>query len=420
MAIPKDWERARLSDIAEVNPKRVLKQGTVAPFIEMSNVNEDLPHPRRIASKQFDGGGAKFRNGDTLLARITPCAENGKTALVSGLGSEEIGFGSTEFIVLGERFEVSIPAYIYYLVKWAEVRSQLIQRMTGTSGRQRIPASALDEVVLGIPPLPEQKKIAAVLLSVDAAIEKTEAVIAQLQVVKKAMMEQLLTKGLPGRHTRFKQTELGEIPEEWEVETIRNLALHVTSGSRGWAEYYSAEGDAFIRSQNIRDGFFDLSDLAYVSQPESAEGIRTRVQPGDILITITGNNVGNAAVVPNTWTAPSYVSQHVGLVRLKDNLHADFTGLFLSPSGPGGSQLSAAQYGQSKPGLNLQSLRNLLVPIPTNQERASIVSVLRQFQSQIDLESVTLTALKSVKSSLSSSLLSGELRVPTDSVPCPV
>ena len=96
--------------------------------------------------------------------------------------------------------------------------------MRGTSGRQRVPVNVFDDFEVGVPRLPEQRKITAILSSVDDAIEKTQAVIDQVQVVKRGLMQELFTRGLPGRHTRFKQTETGEIPEDWDFLSLVDLA----------------------------------------------------------------------------------------------------------------------------------------------------------------------------------------------------
>lgn len=268
-------------------------------------------------------------------------------------------------------------------------------------------------LTLALPPLAEQRKIAAILSSLDDAIEATQAVIDQLQVVKKAMMADLLTRGLPGRHTRFKMTEIGEVPEEWEVVALGALASFVTSGSRGWAEYYANEGALFLRSQNVRAGFVDLTERAFVKPPTGAEGARTKLEQHDILVTITGNSVGNVAVAPGDL-GEAYVSQHVGLVRLREPALASYCALFLAPGSPGNEQLLAAQYGQSKPGLNLKNLREFRIGVPPVAEMKQIESAIQAVQQRVEAESSSVDALRQAKSALMSVLLTGEVRVTPD------
>jgi type I restriction enzyme S subunit len=284
---------------------------------------------------------------------------------------------------------------------------------TGSTNQIELSRTAFADLQILLPPLPEQRKIAAILSSVDEAIEGTQAVIDQLQVVKKAMMADLLTRGIPGRHKKFKQTEIGEVPQEWEVVPLGTIASFVTSGSRGWAEYYATEGALFIRSQNVRAGVLDFFDRAFVRVPPGAEGERTRVATSDVLITITGNSVGNVAEAPD-GLGDAYVSQHVGLVRLKNPSEASFVSTYLSPGAPGNAQVLAAQYGQSKPGLSLTNVRSFLIPIPSVAEMLEIQAAVASVQDRMVTEERELVNLRDTKSALMSILLTGEVRVRVD------
>jgi len=101
----------------------------------------------------------------------------------------------------------------------------------------------------------------------------------------------------------YKQTEVGVIPEDWEVKRLGEFASLVTSGSRGWAAFYAESGALFIRSQNVRDGHLSFEDTQYVQPPKGAEGNRTKINLHDLLITITGNSVGNVALVEQQFPA---------------------------------------------------------------------------------------------------------------------
>ena len=142
--IPEGWNIGYLADLLDFNPRRTLKKGTVAPYLDMKNV----PTSGHLADEVVDremGSGTKFINGDTLLARITPCLENGKTAYVDFLDEGQVGWGSTEYIVI--RPKNDYPTSIGYLIaRNAQFRQHAIQSMTGTSGRQRANAKALAEL----------------------------------------------------------------------------------------------------------------------------------------------------------------------------------------------------------------------------------------------------------------------------------
>ena len=164
-----EWKSILAKDFIEFNPKITLKKGTIAKKVAMDKV---LPYTKYINEFEYANytGGSKFQNGDTIMARITPCLENGKTAFVDFLDENEIGFGSTEFIVLRERKGISDAQYIYYLSISPQFRKIAINSMVGSSGRQRVQQSVLDELELFVPDINEQRKIANILNKIDEKI----------------------------------------------------------------------------------------------------------------------------------------------------------------------------------------------------------------------------------------------------------
>ena len=160
----------RLGDIVEINPTESIKKGTIAKKIGMDVLQ---PYCRAIPSFSVEpySGGSKFKNGDTIMARITPCLENGKTAMVNILNENEIGFGSTEYIVFRAKETITDPYFVYYLVTSDTVRNPAIKSMVGSSGRQRVQTDVVANLSINLPPLETQKKIAALLSSLDDKIE---------------------------------------------------------------------------------------------------------------------------------------------------------------------------------------------------------------------------------------------------------
>ncbi|MCK7632219.1 restriction endonuclease subunit S [Shewanella sp. JNE10-2] len=149
--IPEGWEVGDLSDLMDFNPKRTLKKGTIAPYLDMKN----MPTSGHLALDIYDremGSGTKFKNGDSLLARITPCLENGKTAYVDFLEDEQVGWGSTEYIVMRSKSD-SYKYFSYYMARFEPFRKFAIQSMTGTSGRQRAQAQTVQTMPFAIPPI---------------------------------------------------------------------------------------------------------------------------------------------------------------------------------------------------------------------------------------------------------------------------
>ena len=159
----------KLSEIALFNPSETIKKGSLAKKIGMDKLQSfcrDIPN-YEIA--EFTGG-TKFRNGDTIMARITPCLENGKTAKVNVLADDEIGFGSTEYIVFRAIEGITDEDYLYYLVCSPIVREIAIKSMVGSSGRQRVQTDVVKTIEIDLPTLAEQQKIGALLKFLDDKI----------------------------------------------------------------------------------------------------------------------------------------------------------------------------------------------------------------------------------------------------------
>ena len=149
--IPKGWIAKPLPEAIEVNPRRSLKPGTVAPYLDMKNLPTQGHSAEEVINREFTSG-TKFQNGDTLLARITPCLENGKTGFVDFLADDQVGWGSTEYIVFNPK--PPLPSQFGYLLARSDaLRSHAIQNMTGTSGRQRVPSECFKTFWLAVPPI---------------------------------------------------------------------------------------------------------------------------------------------------------------------------------------------------------------------------------------------------------------------------
>ncbi|MFB5979614.1 restriction endonuclease subunit S [Lactobacillus delbrueckii subsp. lactis] len=164
-----DKMKVRLGDVLELNPRESIVKNTIARKISMTDLK---PFTRDIPTFSYEkySGGAKFRNNDILLARITPCLENGKTALVNILDKDEVAFGSTEYFVLRAKKGLIDPYYLYYLSISQDFRNVVIKSMTGTSGRQRAQKDAILEYKLDLPNIQEQQSIAKQLRALDDKI----------------------------------------------------------------------------------------------------------------------------------------------------------------------------------------------------------------------------------------------------------
>lgn len=218
-----EWKECRLKDIVEINPTESLKKGTVAKKIGMDVLQ---PYCRAIPSFSFEPytGGTKFKNGDTIMARITPCLENGKTAMVNILDDNEIGFGSTEYIVFRAKNNITDPYFIYYLVTSDCIRNPAIKSMVGSSGRQRVQTDVVANLSINLPPLPTQQKIAAILSFLDDKIELNNKINTNLEQQAQALFKNWFLDFEPFG---------GKMPEGWKVGTIGDLCSTISKTYKG-------------------------------------------------------------------------------------------------------------------------------------------------------------------------------------------
>ena len=200
------WRECSLGEIAQINPTEKLVKGSIAKKIDMAALQPFTKKPQYVLTEPFNGG-MKFKNGDTVIARITPCLENGKTAYIDVLHDKEVGFGSTEYIVLREKDGLSDKEFLYYFATSSVFRDVAILSMTGSSGRQRVQTDVVTNHVFEIPPLPEQKAIAAMLSSLD---DKIDLLHRQNQTLE-AMAQ-----------TLFRQWFIEEAREDWKDSLLKD------------------------------------------------------------------------------------------------------------------------------------------------------------------------------------------------------
>ena len=244
------WTRMRAADFIDFNPRMSIKKGAVATKVAMDKLQ---PFTKRIpeVEKAAFSGGSKFRNGDTIMARITPCLENGKTAFVDILEKDEVAFGSTEFIMLRAKEGVSDPQFIYYLAISPSFRNVAIKSMVGSSGRQRVQQSVLEELVLKVPSLQEQKKISSVLCALDQKIALNKEVNDNLQQQAQAIFHEWFL------------TQVEKAPEDYCIVSLADL-MDYAGGSQPPASMFISEPkDGYIRFVQIRDYESD-SHLTYI------------------------------------------------------------------------------------------------------------------------------------------------------------
>ena len=244
--------------------------------------------------------------------------------------------------------------------------------------------------------------------SIDDAIEGAEAVIAATGQLRDSLLHDLLTRGLPGQHTEFRDVPgLGTIPADWEVARLGDVAESITSGSRGWSQHFRTEGSLFVRSQNIVGGRLDRSDSVFVEAPNDKEAERTRIQVDDILVSVTGEP--GKTTVADESIGEAYVSQHVALVRPRESQIAKYLCRALQ-SKIGQEQFTRMAYGQTRPGLNLSDVGAAMVTLAPPPEQQAIAAALDEVDGAMEVAREELAGLRLLKESTAEALLTGRVR----------
>ena len=415
---PDDWEVVRLGEIADID------RGLSWAREQESPVSQDAALPVvRIGNVQPQG----FQMDDILYIRGVKEAERSRRSITSRTlvmvgsnGNRErvgntllanqqvIGHLLASFLIgIHPRNDVS-ERFLFSSLRSAKTQGLITESTAGSTGLKNLSLTWLRNFQVNLPPLPEQRAIAAVLDSIDEAIERTEAVIAATERLRDALLHELLTRGVPGWHSEWKEAPgIGTVPACWKVVRLGDVAELVTSGSRAWSRYFRPGGALFVRSQNISVGTIDRSDAVFVQPPTDAEAVRTRIQRGDLLVSITGEP-GKVTVADDTL-GQAYVSQHVALVRLNDGDLSDCAGEFLRGRA-GQNQFRGMAYGQTRPGLSLINVNDAKVAIPPPTERAIIGNVGKSFQRAIKETRSERERLRLLKVSAADALLTGRTR----------
>jgi type I restriction enzyme S subunit len=265
------------------------------------------------------------------------------------------------------------PPYLCYALNSDLVASQLA-RMARGAIMEGLNTTILRECSIPLPEMSDQQRIAGRLEQADRLVSTRRYA---LDLTATFLHAAFL--GLFGDPTTN--------PLGLPVAELGDFLSFVTSGSRGWAEHYAPEGARFVRSLDVRMNNISDEDAVFVNPPNNAEADRTRVKSGDVLLTITGSRIGRVAPVPERLNG-AFISQHVAILRLKAGLLPEFLSMFLSLNTGGQRQIARVQYGQTKPGLNLDQIREMRVPVPhvCHQERflelAKRVERLRKVQRE--------------------------------------
>ena len=304
--------------------------------------------------------------------------------------------------------ELLLDNFLYYLPS----PLKKINDATPSVTVKHLSTKTLNQTPIPLPPLPEQHRIVSRIESLfaklDEAKEKAQAVVDGFELRKSA----ILHKAFTGKLTERWRKEHGVGLDSWTPKTSKELFEYVTSGSRGWAQYYSESGAVFVRMGNLDHGTIELdfTDIQHVCLPDKAEGQRSRLQKNDILISITAD-VGMIGLVREI-PFEAYINQHIALARANNRNNSEFIAWYLV-SDVGLKQMRGKQRGATKVGLGLDDIRSLQLPMPKLEEQEEIISILHkmmvQEQKAKEAAEAVLTQIDIMKKAILARAFRGEL-----------
>ena len=370
------------------------------------------------ANFKIEDSRTRVAEGDVLLTIVGTI---GRVAVVTNL---------TRRFTLQRSVAVITPSGVDPKFLAYQFQAPVLQRFLSANARgtaqKGVYLRTLNGAPVLVPPVAEQRrivgKIEALFSELDAGVANLKQARAQLAVYRQALLKHAFEGHLTADWRSIHHpvaTVKSSVPhpiESWRFTTLADLTEYVTSGSRGWAEFYADAGPIFIRAANLNRDRLDLSDVAFVSLPKGVEGTRTRTRLGDVFITITGANVTKAGFLDHE-IGEAYVSQHVALCRPTDPTVSEYLYLYIISNAGGRRDLEKAAYGAGKPGLNLDNLRTLQIPMPNRAEIPLIVKAIRSQLSAISaLEAdidLNLQKAEALRQSILKKAFAGEL-VPQD------
>lgn len=414
-----EFKKYKLNEVLTLNPTLKLKKNTIAKKIAMENIKE---YQKKIDSYTYSEfkSGSKFMNGDTLLARITPCLENGKTAYVDILDEDEIAFGSTEFFVLRPKDNLMDSHFLYYLMRTNEIRNTIIKSMTGTSGRQRAQKESILEYEFCLPSLKIQTAIAKLLKNLDDKIETNKKIIANLEELSQTLFKRWFVdfefpdeNGNPYKSSggEMIDSELGEIPERWSLGNFENLGKIVGGGtpSKKVSEYYTKQ-----------------KEIPWITPKDLSKNKNTYIYHGEQDITELGLNKSSAKLINKdsvlfSSRAPiGYIAiagqevttnQGFKSIEVDKNINPYYVFFLLKYKLPIIEQTASGSTFKEISGKGMKSIPIILPIIETINKYGNIVESYFEKIKVLEKENQKLIQLRNT---LLPKLMSGEIEIPDD------
>jgi type I restriction enzyme S subunit len=421
-----DWIELPFSEAVLLNPSTPLKRGAIYPFVDMAAVMAGARDVTCSEQREFNGGGSRFQDRDTLMARITPCLENGKLARFRAPIDQRVGHGSTEFIVVRGKPEVTDNDFAYYLTISPEIRSFAISQMTGSSGRQRVPTDSLGGISVLIPSLKEQRKIVTVLSDLDDKIAVNERMNTTLEAMAHALFQSWFVDFDPVRAKldgskpagideptanlfpdTFQDSELGNIPKGWTIKPVGEVVDCVGGGTPSTAELKYWEGGTHhwttpkdfssLQSPILLNTDRKLTDAGIAK-------ISSGLLPAGTLLLSSRAPVGYLAIA----SMPVAINQ--GFIALKCNEYAS-NYFMLNWCQSNMPEIESRATGTTFAEISKQNFRPIRVVLPSKDLMSAFTAKVEPLYEQITANLRQSQTLASLRDTLLPKLLSGELSV---------
>ncbi|WP_198314021.1 restriction endonuclease subunit S [Anoxybacillus flavithermus] len=412
-SFPKDWPIKKLADIGSTyggltnKSKEDFAEGN-SKFITYKNIyNNTFINTNELESVRIykDEKQNKVKYGDVFF---TGSSETPDEVGISSVLLEEVDDVYLNSFCFGFRFndlKKTIPEFYGYYFRGPVFRNEVYPLAQGST-RFNLSKSEMIKLKVPVPPVKEQYKIAAILSSVDEAIEKTKAIIEQTEKVKKGLMQQLLTKGIG--HTKFKKTEIGEIPEEWEVLEVADVAKTTSGGtpSRNNPEYFNGS-IPWIKTGELKEKY--IYDTEEKITEEAVKNSSAKLVPkNSVIVAMYGATIGNVSI--NKIDATTNQACCV-VIPQKERLNDEFLYYLLAFWKEKLIKLGA---GGAQPNISQQIIKNLLIPMPSLKEQMEIANILAILDKKIQNEKKKFDSLSNLKKGLMQALLTGKVRVKVD------
>lgn len=404
-SFPAEWRRATLADVATLS-RRIFQPNngdTLLPYVGLEHISPGNPRLSNWGSSA-DVQSSKnwFVPGQVLYGKLRPYLD--KAVL-----PDFEGVCSTDILVL-DPTDISTAEFLVYLLHTPDFVGHAIAT-TGGVNLPRTNWTSLADFVFPLPPLPEQRRIAAVLNAIQDAIAAQEDVIAAARAFKRSLMQRLFTYG-PGREPApTKETEIGEIPAYWGVERLKSLVRKKITDGTHVTPTYVQDGIPFLRISDIKADRIDWTSVKYISVEEHHElSKRCRPEPGDILLSKNGT-VGRTKVVD--WGQEFSIFVSLCLIKPDERIiDSHYLANYISSNGM--PQVIERGKKMTVTNLHLVEINELQIPLPALDEQRAVSEAIHSIDAKIAAEEDRKTALAALFKSMLHQLMTGQIRLLSD------